>query len=367
MPKNIKTLVALSIAFILCLSAYGSYFLFEHFADKKAAAKAESETLRICTLSDDITNLTILNKESENSYTYNAENKEWNWDTDSELPLYPFHLSGLVSSLKKLAAERSFDATDNLSAYGFNEPAYELKASDENGFSQHLLFGKSFEDKNTVYYYVMEKNGNIIYTVADTFLASLDINVFDMAVPDSVPSVSEDMVRSIVLTCDGNTTSFRQDVPSHGGEPKSDNADKEESESSGETSVYSRYVSDGTITIPVKDTDTSGDGTEAYELFGKVIDAIDDLKFYSCADWNSDPDEMTSYGFDEPYAAVFVEYYDESASEEKPSFKLTVGGQNESGEYNYAMLGDSKMICLMKSSYVSNLLTPASSLSDLLF
>lgn len=298
---------------VVCAAVYLALFLFNRQAEE------EDDTVYL-TQMDDVTALSFYNGEQTLSFT--KVDGQWQWDGDDAFPTDQSDLTSLADTAGQLAAVRTFETPESADAYGLDAPAYEITLTAGDGESVTVLIGNS-ADSN----YYAQVDGQVpVYTIASTLVDDMNVDLMDLAQVETFPSLSEDNMETISIQKEGQTMTFTKAT------------DTQTDEDSGESTTTYTWSLDGTE-IPEDNTALSG-----------MLSDLSYLYFSSCYDYQSDAQERTDCGLDDP-VTITVTCSDGTA------MKLEVGAATPEGDSYYAVLDSSQAIHRISSTALGDLLT----------
>lgn len=280
--------------------------LFSFLAWNKHKEKKEAELE-----TDSVTYITDLESLSSVSYTsgdqsmaFEKEEDTWYYSRDKEIPITQSYLTAIESTCSKLAAVRVIESPDAMSDYGLSNPAYTIEFKDEGGKDHTLAVGNSSGED---YYLLADGNEDIVYTVSSSLVSSLQFDLDTVAAKDTTPSIgSESLVKAVI-------------------------------HENGQDRVYS-----------LDDTDQ----TEAVNTVAGGLGAMD---LSECASYHAGQDELASYGLDEAARTTVTLTYTDSDDEEQ-TYTVYVGSTDKEGDSRYVQVQDSKMVYLVSTDVLANLL-----------
>ena len=312
MKGQTKTLAALAVILAVCLGAYLA------LRSWNQAQEAVDDTVYLVELAD-VTALSFTGTDGSD-LSFTKADGAWTWDGDAAFPADQDALDALAENAGTLAAVRVFDEPDSLDAYGLDEPAYTVTVAGESG-SATILIGDPVESN----YYAMLEGSERVATISSALVTGLSVGLMDLAEPEQIPDVTEETLASIRWQSGGSGLLLEKETLTE------DVTDEESGEITTETTY--RWTVNGTE-IP-----------EDNEALDTLLSEITYLYFSACYDYAADAETRSACGLDEP---MVLTYTDEEGSETT----LSIGAQDESGEYYYASLNDSGAIQLLSNSAV---------------
>ena len=304
--KRKKKMLLLLLALVLCV---GGYYGARVLTAEKASVTEESGSFTLAShTADELTSLAWAD------FAFTHANGSWTVTADPAFPLDQEEVQGMADKLLALTGTRQLDGVTDLAAYGLAEPAFTVTATWSDGTTTTYALGDEtpFGDG----YYVSLGHESIVYTVEDDISNIFDTTMDDLAVLESIPTVTA----ATRLTV-GDTLDIA----------------KEET---------SRTINDGELWYDSL-TGAALDANKADEL----VTAAAGIDWAELAEPTATDAELTSFGVDEANATTITLYEGESVA-----LTLLIGAQNEDGDY-YARLPGSTMVYTVASSDVASLLT----------
>ncbi len=333
MKKNARTLIILSAVLVVIIGAYITVTLIN--ANKAKNAAAEAEVMTIYPAGWD-TPAIISYDADGSSLSFSLEDSQWVYDGDQTFPLKQSSLTGLSSALTALTPVRTFEAADDLSAYGLDTPTYSVTATDSVGNELTLLIGSMNGDN----YYAMKSGGSEVYTIdAASLIGKLESDILNMITLDTVPTLSETTIDTITLS-DGTQTLTLDKYQERDG-------------------TYTWFVVEGE-TYTSTDDYVLTDGTKGSAVYlTNILTALSGMSFSSCAAYNPPADTLGSYGLDNPSLTVTVNYTttDTSGTETSGSAVIEIGTALDDESGYYAMLPDSGQVNVLSASKAEPLIS----------
>ena len=304
--KRGKKMLLLLLALVLCVGGYcGTQLL----TAEKASVSEESGDFALA--SHTAEELTGLNW---GDFAFTHANGTWTVTADPAFPLNQTDVQAMADDLLALMGTRQLDGVTDLAAYGLAEPAFTVTAAWSDGTSTTYALGDEtpFGDG----YYLSLGHESIVYTVGEDISAFFDTTMNDLAVLESIPTVSA-ATRLLV----GDALDIVKEETSrtlNAGELWYDNA-----------------------AGAALDADTAQ----------SLMTAAQSIAWSELAEPTASDAELAAYGVDEAAATAITLYEGESAV-----LTLLIGAQNEDGDY-YARLPGSTMVYTVDSADVASLLT----------
>lgn len=323
----------------------GTFFVLKNNNSKNEDETEEySETL-INADAAGISTLTITNNQGTMEFTYDSTSSAWKYAPDKEFPLDDTKVSSITDSLSEFKAQRRLEDTlENIAEYGLDNPAYTLKISGDTNVT--LYIGNKTSTGN---YYAYIDGSEIVYTIDSTLPDSLNVSLNDMAVMDTVPSITDSDVYGMVIN--GTQYDYFESGNQQYDYTLSNNWFAKDHEG--------KYIAMDTTAV------------------NEVITAITGMSYTGCAKYKASGDELTQYGLDdENKKTVTVKYKETQSSDEtetkeessddsevkvEKEFSFDIGSQNEDGDY-YVKAADSNMINIVSKDSIESILKDTSQL-----
>lgn len=201
MGKKQKQLVVLAGVLVVLLLVYFLMPKWFAYQEEQKQKEAEQKTVYVTNM-DEIT-----------AFSYDVGNGEmkferrdeiWTYVTDTDFPLAQGYPQQIAESFRHLASTRYIEDADELSAYGLDDPAYQIKLTDAEGNEAQLYFGNAVGED----YYVMNVKTGYIYTVNSGVVADLQYTLDEMAQLDETPVISSGNLQSVTIMQNGGSVSY---------------------------------------------------------------------------------------------------------------------------------------------------------------
>lgn len=331
MKKQAKALIALSAILVICIGSYIGLSMYNAEKEKQESSKAAETQLYSAAGLGSPTGISYTVE--GNTLSFVLENGQWYAADNRDFPLKQTDLTGLASSIESLSAVRTLETPGALSAYGLDNPAITIKATDADGGAFTLLVGA----QNGSNYYALTDAGSKIYTISSTLISSLKTNLLELITLDSTPTLTESTITSISLK--SSTASL--------------NLDKHTNKDSTITWFIvngSTYTSEDDFVLAAP-----SDNPPA-KLIGSAVTALGTASFSSCAAYNPSADELASFGLDNAMT-VSVNYTstDSSGNKTDGTIVYEVGNLLADGSGYYARILGSKQVNILPAGAVDPL------------
>ena len=307
--KRKKKMLLLLLALVLCVGGYYGVQLLNTdtstVTEESGAFALESHSV------DDLTGLSWTAGEETFAFTY--ADGSWTVTADPAFPLNQEDVQTMADDLLALVGTRQLDGVTDLSAYGLAEPAFAVTASWADGTSTTWSMGDEtpFGDG----YYVSLGHENIVYTIEDDIADIFDIVLNDLAVLESIPSVTS----ATRLTVGSTLDIVKEDA----------------SRTLNASEVWYDNLTGAALDV-----------TAANQL----LTTATGIAWADLVEPTASDAELTAFGVDEASATAITLYEGDTAV-----MTLLIGAENDDGDY-YARLPGSTMVYTVASSDVASLL-----------
>lgn len=296
--KKKKSLFILLAVLVLLLAAYMGLQSWNKSQEKKAEAKAESETIYVT----DIEEITGIQYNVGNGdFEFVKEDGTWYNGQDKDFPLAQTYPEQMAATFKKLTAQRQLKDGDSLEDYGLTEPVYSVVLTAADGTKTIISYGNAAGDD----YYVTVDDTKTVYTVSNTSISDLQYTLEDMAQLDSYPTIGSGNLKKETITKAGVTTTY--------------------------------------------DSENEDDADDIAAVAG----GLGAVTLSSAADYSVEDKDLAGYGLDEANRIVVEAVYTKDEAEN--TLKLYIGKTDGSGN-RYVMLNDSRIVYLITEAVCNNIL-----------
>lgn len=169
--KQHKTMITLLAVLAVCV---GLYFLMGAIADNSEEKELKKDI--------PVTNLTDLVSleytDGKQTVSFVKEEDAWYVADDKDFALDSSKVKTMENVLTDVMAVRQLEGTDELSAYGLEEPAYTIAMKDANGKETTLYIGNA---TGTDYYATVDDK-KVIYTIGSSVADALEFDLSTMEV-----------------------------------------------------------------------------------------------------------------------------------------------------------------------------------------
>ena len=308
--KRGKKMLLLTLVLVLCVAGYYGTQLLNQ---KSASVIEETGTFTLDNHStDQLTGLNWVN--GEESFVFTLADGVWTVAGDPAFPLNQEDVQNMADDLLAISGTRQLDGANDLSIYGLSEPSFTVTASWSDGTSTAYAMGAEtpFADG----YYVSSGKENIVYTIEEDIADIFDTTMNDLAVRETIPTVSAATRLTVGTTFDM--------------------VKEENSRTINVSEIW--YDSQTGIALDVDKAD-------------ELMTAANAIAWAELAEPTATDAALATFGVDEANATAITLYEGESAV-----LTLLIGNQNDAGDY-YARLPGSAMVYTVASDDVTVLLS----------
>lgn len=293
--KQLGILAGVLVVLLLIYFLLPKWFTYREEQEQK---KAEQNTLYVTDM-DEITAFSydIGNGEMK----FEMQDGVWTYMADTDFPLAQGYPQQIAEDFRHLASTRHIEDADELSAYGLDDPAYQIKLTDADGCEVQLYFGNAVGEE----YYVMEADTGYIYTVSSGVVADLQYTLDEMAQLDDTPAISSGNLQSVTIVQNGESVSY-----------------------------------------------SSGNEDDA-ESMAVVTGGFGALDLDEAVNYSAEEEELETYGLDEETRITAKAVYTEDGAEK--TFTVYIGNDDGSGN-RYVTADGSKIVYLVSESICDNIL-----------
>jgi len=229
------------------------------------------------------------------------EDGEWVWADDPFFSLDGAYLDELSVLMVNYTPMQTITEIESLENYGLDDPTGIIIATDADGVETTLQLGRVLSDGS---YYLKKDDSDTVYVVSPDLHDQLALGIYDMAIPEAIPALTEENIRSVSI--------------------------------SGAQRVALMTDSKGGKRIWLaQEEDVTGQ-------VAALRAALQDLRFSACKDYNPSAEAETICGFDEPAAIMVVRYKADNG--EVMQMELTIANETLDGKGRYARLDESTTI-----------------------
>lgn len=246
--------------------------------------------------SDDLNN--------SNTWVFLKKDGTWIYEKDPTISLKADAMTAMENAFQSMEALQTIEEPDSLADYGLEQPKYRLSLQTEDEEHTFLIGNASGEN-----YYVMEENGDVVYTVSGTVVSQMVWTIDELAETDSFPYVAQDsFVKMTMDMADGTQKVY-------------DSADEEQ-----------------------EDTISTVSGTLATTYFTNF------------ADYHVTEETLSSYGLDVANRITVTVTYKSDSDDAEQTTEFYIGSKDEDGTYYYVQLKDSQEVGRVLAESIEKLL-----------
>ena len=246
--------------------------------------------------SDDLNN--------SNTWVFLKKDGTWIYEKDPTISLKADAMTAMENAFKSIEAVQTIEKPDFLADYGLEQPKYRLSLQTEDEEHTFLIGNASGEN-----YYVMEENGDVVYTVSDTVVSQMVWTIDELAETDSFPYVAQDsFVKMTMDMADGTQKVY-------------DSADEEQE-----------------------------------DIVSTVSGTLATTYFTNFADYHVTEETLGSYGLDVANRITVTVTYKSDSDDAEQTTEFYIGSKDEDGTYYYVQLKDSQQVGRILATTVETLL-----------
>lgn len=280
--KTVKMVLAVVSLAVLC----GVYLGVSTYVSKQEEAensKEEEEQVSVTDASaDEIETVKFLIDKKE--VTFQRKEEEWVKGNDEAFPVSQDTLNNAVGMLGDLKAERVLDDVSDLSEYGLDSPVNTIVFKTKVGEETSIKIGAKNESVSQ-YYVKKNEDDEKVYLVASASIEPFMNSLYDYAESGTFPEISSENIKAIQVE---GETSYNLSVDENG----------------------FWYVSDG-------GNQEKADSAKA----ASMVSSFSTLEYASFVNYDASEEEMESYGLNEPYANIILNYEEEISKKETDNLK----------------------------------------------
>ena len=319
--KKIKRLV---IALVLVILAGVAYLVLLKYSDKKEEAesqKAQEEAEASVVFETDIDKVSSISFWGDDGkLTFEKKDDVWTYPEDSVFQMKDSRIQTLLADISSVSCTRELDAKGDLAQFGLEDPVNTIEITLSDGTEKVLYVGNKNTSTHELYFQTEEKS-DTVYMTKTALDTDFSGTIQDFAAYTDFPKVSPETM-----------TEFDVDKT--------------------QDSYVLVMTGDDQCTVE----DEAGDSQLAnLNLVGMVQDNVSNIIWYQDLEYNCS--DYAQYGLDDPQMVLTVKYKD---GEEQKEFKLSVGDEDENGNY-YARLNDLPEVHTIRGEYLTDLLESSAS------
>ena len=280
--KTVKMVLAVVSLAVLC----GVYLGVSTYVSKQEEAensKEEEEQVSVTDASaDEIETVKFLIDKKE--VTFQRKEEEWVKGNDEAFPVSQDTLNNAVGMLGDLKAERVLDDVSDLSEYGLDSPVNTIVFKTKVGEETSIKIGAKNESVSQ-YYVKKNEDDKKVYLVASASIEPFMNSLYDYAESGTFPEISSENIKAIQVE---GETSYNLSVDENGFWYVFDGGNQEKADSAKAASMASSFST---------------------------------LEYASFVNYDASEEEMESYGLNEPYANIILNYEEEISKKETDNLK----------------------------------------------
>ena len=259
-------------------------------------------------------------------YFEKSEEGKWYWTGNAAFPLDSANVLNLVNSVKNLTVLTTQPITDELDAYGLDNPTATVRYTTLDGVQSTLRVGSRLEDGT---YYMTDGEDGEVHTISSAIYDHTRAGIIDMVVSEEMPDLTGCTIEAITLSSGGQSWRFRTQT----------------SDASGER---------------IWTLNAQGIGSNG--AASALIACVPALAFEECIDYDPSDEALTVCGLDEPAAQLQVTYLDTEGTAQE--YTLLLGNLRTNGETRFALLESSGAIYSISAQSVKPLIDAVSGALD---
>lgn len=140
----------------------------------------------------------------EQTFSFTNMDGDWVYDEDTGIPIDSDSVDTMVGTASKLKVVRELDEPDELSDYGLDVPAYEVRIAEEDGTETVIFVGNGAGEN----YYAMVEGGEKVYTISDELVTGLSFDLASLVKNDTVPDISSGNLKKVTVVQNKETTEY---------------------------------------------------------------------------------------------------------------------------------------------------------------
>lgn len=266
----------------------------------------QTEELQRIIYSDNSDNIDSTdNVGNPNTWVFLKENGTWIYEKDETIALKQDTMTAMENTFKSIEAVQTIEKPDSLADYGLENPKYRLSLQTADEEHTFLIGNTSGEN-----YYIMEENGDIVYTVSNTVVSQMVWTMDELAETDSLPYVSQDSF--VKMTVD---------------------------------------MADGTQKV------YDSEDEEQEDTVSTISSTLATTYFTNFADYHVTDETLNSYGLDEASRIKVTVTYKSDSDDAEQTAEFYIGSKDEDGTYYYVQLKDSQQVGRILATSIETLLS----------
>ena len=328
----------------MLILACGAYFgvLKYNEAQESKQTEGKEETIPIIEM-EDVVSLSYDNETA--SLSFKKQDDTWVYTEQEDYPLMQNRINSIANAMKAMEANRKLEKTDDLAQYGLDQVSNTVTAEDANGNTKTLKIGSLNE--YTGDYYAMVEGDDNIYTVPEAIVNYTDYTLDELLQLDTVVSVTSAQANSVTIEKNGTQVKFEKKETEETEETETSSAETTEETQNAETTEAAEKAW-------FEVTDSGETKLEDETELNTAINSVGGASVASCVNYKVEGEDRAQYGLDEANETVITIAF--TAAEEEGTSVLHVGNLDDSGNYYYVGVGDSKAVNLIEKSSLEHMM-----------
>lgn len=192
-----KQLWILAAVFLILTAAYVGIGTYQDWNDQKEKEE-RAKALEVTDLNSDRVFAIAYTDSSEETMRFSKEGDTWYYEGDRELPLKQSCAEDAVDEFSSLKAVRRLTGTEESSAYGFDDPSYKVRLTDQDGKETDILIG-DVSDSADSDYYITADGGKTIFTIRGSILDCLIFDEASLIQTETFPDINSTNLKKITI------------------------------------------------------------------------------------------------------------------------------------------------------------------------
>lgn len=327
--KKMNTVIVLLIVLVVACGAYFGVLKYNEAQESKETGE-EDESIPIIEMED----VVAVSYDNETAaLSFKKQDDEWICTDQEDFPLIQNRINSIANAMMNMSANRQLEDTEDLAQYGLDNVTKTVTAEDSNGTTKTLKIGSVNE--YTGDYYAMVDGDDAIYTIPESIVNYTNYTLDDLLQLDTVISVTASQADSVTIEKNGTQLKFEKRT-----------VESEEETEAAETAAEE--------TAWFEITDSAETQLEDASQLETAIDAAGGSTIDSCVYYKVEGEDRAQYGLDEANETVITITF--TSEDETNSSVFHVGNLDESGEYYYVGIGDSKAVNLIEKASLESIM-----------
>lgn len=343
MAKNKKrnTLIALLAILVLVCGAYFGVLKYNE-AQESQETQEQDESIPIIEMSD----VVAVSYENETAkLSFEKQEDEWICVDQEDFPLMQNRINSIANAMKEMDANRKLDDTSDLAQYGLDQGTKTVTAKDSNGNTKTLKIGNVNE--YTGDYYAMVDGDSSIYTISESIVNYTNYTLDDLLQLDTIVSVTSAQANSVTIEKNGSQVKFEK--------KEVEETERETASSESTEETQNTETTEAAEKAWFEVTDSSETKLEDETELNTAINSAGGASVASCVNYKVEGEDRAQYGLDEASETIITIMF--TAAEEEGTSVLHVGNMDDSGNYYYVGVGDSKAVNLVEKDALERILS----------